>query len=393
MSKLVELFTAMKARDEAEVVKAVREALNGEQSSPITEQSKIVKGDKVLTPTWKKEVKEQMLSVCGTSEGKIFTTATEAEEAYSWFLDLWGIKSFNVKFKKDEVLNTDNIKFEVWDTMTFLQCEAYPFNREVEARCKSRNHLKGELTSIAQLECACVLVDVQKSPRLWSALSGEVLSGDKASKYGVEEGRFKLCKIDAHSRTHNWLSGVMETPETVVVKIYSGLDEVQIENLYNSLNSPATAETASERTQHMNKSVGFEPKSGYCKGNFKTAVDKCGLSLEYTPEVMEQIEPALKVVDGWDIPRSRKGDTSLVTQNGVKRALIASLGKRTDNGIVFSTTPSDFFKLVLSADESVPEVEKLIKQLNKVKGETNHQEETTFYFSAWQKRITASSNS
>ena len=141
----------------------------------------------------------------------------------------------------------------------------------------------------------------------------------------------------------------------------------------------------------MNKTVGFIPKSGYCTGNFKTAVDKCGLSLEYTPEVMEQLEPALRIVDGWNIPRSRKGDTSLVTQNGVKRALIASLGKRTDKGIVFSTTPSDFFKLVLSADETVPEVAKLIQQLNKVKGETNHQEETTFYYSSWQNRITSAS--
>lgn len=182
----------------------------------------------------------------------------------------------------------------------------------------------------------------------------------------------------------------MDTPEKVVVKIYSGLDEDQIETLYKSLNSPATAETAKERTLHMNKTIGFVAKSGYCRGNFKTAVEKCGLSLVYTPEVMEMLEPALMVVDGWNIPYSRKGEGKLVTQNGVKRALIASLGQRTEDGVVFSKTPSDFFKLVLSADETVPEVAKLMVQLDKVKGETNHQEETTFYYSAWLKRITSS---
>ncbi|MFU0854583.1 hypothetical protein ACM26X_21100 [Kluyvera cryocrescens] len=120
--ELSKLFVAMAERDEVAVFVEVSGLFQ-----------------KGLSAKDKADLRKAMLEATGT--GKAFTDGSDADDAYSWFLDLKEIKYFNMKVKKDLPVSVDSIRSEVWPILKFIETEGYPFNREVEVRSKKKHEL------------------------------------------------------------------------------------------------------------------------------------------------------------------------------------------------------------------------------------------------------------
>ena len=200
-----------------------------------------------------------------------------------------------------------------------------------------------------------------------------------------DEHGVKVCRIDGNSRTESLMNGRLSLPAEVMVITHEDLTDEQVEKLYESLNSPKTAETPNEKKQHMNKLTSFEPKSKYVSGQWKTAIDKCGRGLTYDRETMEMFKPALMVIDDWNI-KPVKGEE--VFKNGVKRAIINSLVIIGEDGKVngIKSKPSEFWKEVLRGIESVPEVGLLKEVLKGGKTEQDHQQSALDYLKVYEIR-------
>lgn len=358
MKSLSKLFVAMSARDEAGVFVEVSELFT--------------KGFSVKD---KADVKSAMSGVTGA--GKAFANAADADDAYSWFLDLKEIKYFNMRLKKDLPVSVESIRSEVWPILQFIETEGYPFNREVEIRSKKKNHLNGGMESGTQLTVAVIRVSVDRAPKLWAELTQD-----------PDVDGYKVCKIDGHSRTESWVNGRLEAPEKLKVDIYESPTDEQVEKLYVAFNSPATAETGKERTQHINKACHFKPKSKYVSGQWKTAFEKCGLGLTHDAETICKLAPALMAIDGWDVPIV-KGSNFL--KNGVKRAIIHSLVTIDDDGEIKSVAsePSEFWKHVLTSQVEIPEVSRLKTLLSRHSAESDQQVSATDCFNRYAQLVSS----
>lgn len=89
--ELSKLFVAMAERDEVAVFVEVSGLFQ-----------------KGLSAKDKADLRKAMLEATGT--GKAFTDGSDADDAYSWFLDLKEIKYFNMKVKKDLPVSVDSIR-------------------------------------------------------------------------------------------------------------------------------------------------------------------------------------------------------------------------------------------------------------------------------------------
>lgn len=180
----------------------------------------------------------------------------------------------------------EKIDYDFW-----LSIPDYENNRDVKKRLK-KPHLNGVMLP-TQLIVSCV----------------EFMDGGKKS----------VCKIDGHSRTAAWESGLLEKPQNLWLVTYEVQSKEDRYKLYRSFDSREASETPSEQLFTAKLESAFTPSSDLGKSTW-TAALKMVTGKKTVSEALAVHVPELKMIDSMGI--TLDATTKRMFPTGVKMAML-----------------------------------------------------------------------